>query len=90
VRDFLNYYFVLIGCLGFYHDLKQKLDDAQKEKMLAVTDAAKSKLQLEGADLDNQEMKEQIKTLQARIEGLTEEKYEAEKKLPWQRQSLNS
>lgn len=60
-------------------DLKHKLDDAQKEKMLAVTDAAKSKLQLERSDQDNHEMKEQIKSLQSRIDLLTQEKYEAEK-----------
>lgn len=62
-----------------HRDLGDKLESAIKEKTLAITDAAKSKLQLERADLDNRDMKQQIKELQTRVDSLTSEKYEAEK-----------
>ena len=61
------------------HDLKQKLESSIQEKILAITDAAKSKLQLERADDDLRDMKVQIKDLQKRVDLLTQEKYEAEK-----------
>lgn len=57
-----------------------KLDAAQKEMVLAVTDAAKSKLQLERADKDLLELKENNKTLQEQLKELTKEKFEAEKR----------
>lgn len=62
-----------------HRNLSDKLESAIKEKTSAITDAAKSKLQLERADSDNQEMKQQIKELQTRVESLISEKYEAEK-----------
>lgn len=63
-----------------YRDLSEKLESAIKEKILAITDAAKYKLQLDRTDLDNKEMKQQIKELQTRIDSLTSEKYDAEKR----------
>ena len=60
--------------------LTQQLTLLQNEKLLAVTEAEKSKLQLARADQDNSDMKEQIKELQNKIELLTQGKFEAEKK----------
>lgn len=61
-------------------ELSDKLELAIKEKTLAITDAAKSKLQLERSDKDNAEMKQQIRELQSKVEALTSDKYEAEKR----------
>ena len=60
-------------------DLSEKLKSAIEEKILAITDAAKSKLQLDRTDIDNKEMKEQIKELLTRVDSLTSEKFAAEK-----------
>jgi len=59
---------------------KQQLEDTRNEQGLAVTDAAKSKLQLERADKDLLELKEHNKALQAQLNEITKEKYEAEKR----------
>lgn len=61
-------------------DCKHQLANAQKGKELAVTDATKSKLQLERADKDLLELKELNKRLQAQLNEITKEKYEAEKR----------
>jgi len=61
-------------------NLTQQLALLQNEKMLAVTDAEKSKLQLARADQDNSDMKEQLKELHSKIDLLTQEKFEAEKR----------
>ena len=57
-----------------------QLETAQKEKVLAITDAAKSNLQLERSDKDNAEFKTRIKELQEKVETLSAEKYDAEKR----------
>jgi chromosome segregation ATPase len=62
------------------HKLTEKLKSATEEKILAITDAAKSKLQLDRTDQDNKEIKQQIKELQLRVDSLTTEKFEAEKR----------
>lgn len=61
-------------------NLTQQLALSQNEKMLAITESEKSKLQLVRADQDVMGMKEQIKELSSKIESLTQAKYEAEKK----------
>ena len=61
-------------------ELDEKLKSAVEEKILAITDAAKSKLQLDRTDLDNKEMKQQIKELQSRVDSFTSEKFDAEKR----------
>ena len=62
------------------HDLIEKLKAITEEKILAITDAAKSKLQLDRTDIDNKEMKQLIKALQIRVDSLTSEKFDAEKR----------
>ena len=60
--------------------LIQQLALSQTEKMHAVTEAEKSKLQLARADQDILDMKKLIKELNSKIELLTQEKFEAQKK----------
>jgi chromosome segregation ATPase len=62
------------------HKLTEKLKSATEEKILAITDAAKSKLQLDRTEQDNKENKQRIQELQLRVDSLTTEKFEAEKR----------
>ncbi len=57
-----------------------QLETAQKEKVLAITEAAKFNLQLERSDKDNAEFKVVIKELQGKLDKLNGEKFEAEKR----------
>lgn len=61
-------------------NMAAQLDTAQKEKVLAITEAAKSNLQLERSDKDNAEFKVKIKELQEKVDALSAEKYDAEKR----------
>lgn len=71
---------IIKGYEAASQDLKKALESVEREKSSALSDAAKSKQLFERADHDISELKENLKELQKRIDSLTSEKYEAQKR----------